>query len=445
MLSGIRIKNFKCLKDTGDIAVKPLTIFVGPNSAGKSSIFQPLLLLKQTAEGVSTPLLIKGQYTKDFDLGAYTDFVYKHDKENKISFEVVYKTTPKLEREKHIKVAIEFGYNEDGIYFNEYIAEDLCSGRNILNAKRQREEYIIKSDFFSSEYKIESREFRKNINIYIIPLIYRQLLASLRDEIRRVKENARGLDKLISAMDNSQLQETLSLFDNLTRGSDELLKQIFYIGPLRSFPKRLYLATGETHQDVGTRGEYSIDVLYSDREKKSVIKKVREWFEKFNIGLETDLEQIYPESSLYNLVFKDPHTKIKVNIADVGFGASQILPIIIEGFCTPKDATIIIEQPEIHLHPKAQAILGDLLIDIAIESKKHLLIETHSEHLISRMQRRVAEGKLKNSDIAIYWCNPSKEGTKIEELKLDSLGQRENWPEGFLMKALKRLWHTWTY
>ena len=118
------------------------------------------------------------------------------------------------------------------------------------------------------------------------------------------------------------------------------------------------------------------------------------------------------------------------NIYDVGFGVSQVLPIIAEGFYAPPGSLILIEQPEIHLHPGLQSQMGDLLIDIARSNKK-LIIETHSEHLLLRIQRRITEGSLKPDDVAVYFFTYTDEGSKIERIHINDLGRFENWPAGF--------------
>jgi predicted ATPase len=119
----------------------------------------------------------------------------------------------------------------------------------------------------------------------------------------------------------------------------------------------------------------------------------------------------------------------------VGFGASQLLPIIVAGYYAPEKSLLIAEQPEIHLHPKAQTRLGDLLIDISKENKT-LLVETHSEHLIMRIQRRIAEGAIGKEGVALYYCEPSNKGTLVKRIIIDELGQmQQTLPVGFFEES----------
>ncbi len=99
------------------------------------------------------------------------------------------------------------------------------------------------------------------------------------------------------------------------------------------------------------------------------------------------------------------------------------------------DSLILIEQPEIHLHPKAQSILGDLFIAASNNGKRHFIIETHSEHLLSRVRRRIAEGKIKKEDVIIYYFENTFDGTNIKQLKLNDKGQYNAFPKGFFEEA----------
>ena len=123
---------------------------------------------------------------------------------------------------------------------------------------------------------------------------------------------------------------------------------------------------------------------------------------------------------------------LKLDITDVGFGISQVLPIIIQGFLSPQKSLTIIEQPEIHLHPTMQADLGDLFIDIVQKKQKKLIIETHSEYLLRRIRRRISEGKIEAKDVSIclFQSNKDGTGTVVESLEIGEKGSFM-WPQDF--------------
>ena len=132
------------------------------------------------------------------------------------------------------------------------------------------------------------------------------------------------------------------------------------------------------------------------------------------------------------------HTKApEVKITDVGFGVSQVLPVLVEAFYCPSNSTVWMEQPEIHLHPQVQAELADVFIS-ATRSREdgnprnvQLIIESHSEHFLNRLQRRVAEGVLSPEDVAIYFCKRAGAATELEPLNVNLYGDIENWPDNF--------------
>ena len=122
-------------------------------------------------------------------------------------------------------------------------------------------------------------------------------------------------------------------------------------------------------------------------------------------------------------------------LTDVGFGVSQVLPVVTLLQYVPEGSTVILEQPEIHLHPLAQANLADVIIQAATHRRVQIILESHSEHLLLRLQRRVAEGSVSADDIKLYFCDAPKGVSRLESLSLDLFGRIDNWPENFMGDA----------
>lgn len=139
----------------------------------------------------------------------------------------------------------------------------------------------------------------------------------------------------------------------------------------------------------------------------------------------------------YEVLVKTHAKAPEVKITDVGFGISQVLPALVQAFYCPPHSTVWMEQPEIHLHPQVQAELADVFISAtqAREGGKardvQLIVESHSEHFLNRLQRRVAEGQVKPEDVAVYFCRRAGSVTELEPLRLNMFGEIENWPENF--------------
>ena len=118
-------------------------------------------------------------------------------------------------------------------------------------------------------------------------------------------------------------------------------------------------------------------------------------------------------------------------ITDVGFGVSQILPVLVLCFYVQEGSTVILEQPEIHLHPSVQAGLADVFIDAWEKRRVQVIVESHSEHLLRRLQRRIAEEKFSQNDVELYFCKEEDGVSKLEGLELDRCGNISNWPQDF--------------
>jgi predicted ATPase len=135
--------------------------------------------------------------------------------------------------------------------------------------------------------------------------------------------------------------------------------------------------------------------------------------------------------TIYQCYVKTAPNATEVLLPDVGFGVSQILPVLANCATLPEDATLLLEQPEIHLHPFAQAALADVLIDAVKHRNIQIIVESHSEHLLRRIQRRIAEEEFAAEDAALYFCHIENGASEADELELDAYGYIKNWPKNF--------------
>ena len=170
------------------------------------------------------------------------------------------------------------------------------------------------------------------------------------------------------------------------------------------------------------------------------------WFDQFEIPYNLEVMKL-GEASLagehITIALTDKRTDTQVTLADVGYGINQLLPVIIEGVASREGSILCVEQPEIHLHPRLQANIADLMIDTIADERdkrKQWIVETHSELLILRLQRRIREGKIKPEDISVLYVDPnddSVEGSAIKVLRLgDDSYFKDLWPDGFFDDAL---------
>ncbi len=126
-----------------------------------------------------------------------------------------------------------------------------------------------------------------------------------------------------------------------------------------------------------------------------------------------------------------------VNIADVGIGVSQVLPILVALIAAQEGQLVYIEQPELHLHPKAQVAMGELLAEAANRGVR-VIVETHSSLLLLTVQTLIAEGKIAHTDVGLHWfARDAKGATTVQYVQPDEDGAYGEWPEDFSEIELK--------
>lgn len=269
--------------------------------------------------------------------------------------------------------------------------------------------------------------------------------------------SAKSLQKSEKEADWYKLYINLIMIDSYFSGIANYLngyaREISYVGPFRENPKRTYRDSESNYDDVGVRGENAGMLLRQDAQNDRVLlSAVSKWFQNA-MGYTIDIKDI--GSSLYSLVVKsdiDGDEKETDNIIDVGYGISQVLPIVTEllnGNDNSKEAyreyvlpkkVFIMEQPELHLHPAAQAELANLLVDSANMSRsRRILVETHSEHLIRKLQVLIADPEIPidSDQVAFYYVEKDDEGNShIIKMDINKNGQFEKaWPTGFFDKS----------
>jgi hypothetical protein len=238
------------------------------------------------------------------------------------------------------------------------------------------------------------------------------------------------------------------LFD-LQLNLETNISSIYYLGPLREYPQRQYTWTGIQPNDMGRRGERYVDALLASRERGSLFLRKRgakklsleeyiaSWLKEIGVIETFGVEEIKQGTNIYQVKVRKNNDSAPVLITDVGFGVSQILPIITLCYYAPEYSTVIIEQPEIHLHPMVQSYLADVFIDAVQKRNIQLIIESHSEHLLRRLQLRIAEEKIPNDDVKLYFCSMEKDKSEITQIQTDLFGLIENWPEDFFGNEYK--------
>lgn len=452
MLENLRIQNFKSWQDTGDIRFGSLTGFFGTNSSGKSSILQFLLMLKQTVESSDRSRVLNLGDDKTYvDLGTMYDILFMHRNPGllKFSFAWVPDNTSYADyAEANLFNTLEEKLLPESIYFDANIKR---SGDYVELSKFNYRHGDNIVEVIKSKKKVDNSFISLSHNLYAT---YRYSKSyNLRKTNLTVEPskfyNAFNLSHLIFDSQRHFNQEMPKLLDYGVHELERLFGSISYLGPLREYPSRLYVWAGEQTQSVGNRGERAIAALLSSRNqgptiemgkrhsKRTVEEHVAYWLKELGLIYSFKVQPIAPNRKEYEVRIQRTAESASVFLTDVGFGVSQILPVLVLLFYVPEGSTVILEQPEIHLHPAVQAGLADVFIDAIKRRKIQIILESHSEHLLQRLQRRMAEfgvdeQKGFDSDKAqLYFTDIEAGRSKLTPLALDDYGNISNWPVGF--------------
>lgn len=440
MLASIYFTNFKSWSEV-DLTCGRITGIFGTNSSGKSSIVQFLLLLKQTKDATDRALSL--ELNGDFvQLGTIKDAVYQHDESLSIKYQLscilkqsLSLSDPSAKKSKVIAkgdimtissslsiqnkapVATKLSYALGNMTFELASKVDNYS---------QFELKAIGSPTNTTDFNF----LRTSGRVWQLPGPVKSY--AYPDQARTYFQNAGFLADLEKEYENQ-------------------LDHLFYLGPLREPPKRDYLWARSRPSDVGQKGERAIEVILAATEageKRNIKYKSRQlpfqemiahWLREMGLIYSFRVAEIAEGSNRWQARVKTSEHGSEVLLTDVGFGISQVLPVITLLQYVPEGSTVILEQPEIHLHPLAQAGLADLIIQASKHRKVQIILESHSEHLLLRLQRRIAEEVINSEEVKLYFCDAPKGTSTLTPLEVDNYGNIRNWPNKFMGDAFNEI------
>lgn len=503
-MKSFRIKNIKSFKDSGEIIIKPITIFVGKNSSGKSTLIRFPAVLSQTEKDEDTPISFNGTLV---DFGYY-DEVIRHGSDGKLGFEVknvldisrglgyidnqllLRKLTSNSSRFFNLKkdfrevtMSVMFNKAEDDV-FVDYIELYVENTMIYKISKTGDNTYLFHTLFTYSDGELVPQDFSVEQDDVTFKSFFPEfdVESTIREIYKTLMPNAEinedAIEHIFGAILLSSYFISLDKEEPLSEKEQNIIDiyqgfnfcagllsffngvylneccQLKYIGPFRTDPQRYYRNLESFNLAVGVHGENTTNILIREYHKKSpkLFRMISEWTNKL-LGYELTLRDL--SNGMYQILLKDSFG-VETNIIDNGYGISQVLPIITD-VCTLScmgmhkekpfnyfiwcDYIEIIEQPELHLHPAAQSELADLFVNSILngKGKKKILIETHSEHLIRKIQVLIAnkDCELTNDMVAIYYIDKDDQGcATVEEMKILENGKFESpWPSGFFDKG----------
>lgn len=428
----IRWRNFRCFKDTEWLEICPITIFLGANNSGKTSLLNPLLLLKQSWQSSDplTPLVARGEIV---DLGTYNELIHKHDPSLDLFLGLRFHTHDlNGEHEplgKYPPGVLEVTFGSDdspfGCILKRYKVYDIIKRPFLERRLLKSGNYSLHGELFAEMPANERRAIRKSqpINFMFSP---QEAIQSLRA--------SRGQDAGPLEKFSDQFTIYLNIVNHVHIEIAGMLRNLSYIGPLREYPRRYYERGAEIHRSVGTRGQHAPDLLR--RRYHEISERLVGWIRSFGFGSSLICQDLSPD--LFEILLESESAEFKANFADVGFGMSQLFPLIVQALVADPNTLTIAEQPEIHLNPRLQTLLADLFVEMATNNHS-VIIETHSEHLFLRLRVLVAEGKISSENVAVYFISAEDQQSSIRRVSIESNGNIDpkDWPSGFFADTLR--------
>jgi AAA ATPase domain len=427
-ITTLAVRGFKSILNEQKIEVRPLTLLAGVNSSGKSSMMQPLLLLKQTLEAQYDPgpLLLNGPNARFTNVSQFWPI--------------------------HASAG-------DSTYFAIAIG---LSGRTKIGLafnwdKRRKGLGIRHTDYClnNHSFRLSERTPVSEVVAYLQDRLGRipeyqehfgRLLASSRSEIRRSRsflEMVNHLKEQPPTSDGFSLPSFFSPQSHVFEAIVYRAMEVIHLPGLRGNPERTYPLTAVGQTFPGTFENYVASLIaHWSSESPTDIKALGNDLRELGLTWKIEAKRV-ADTHVELQVGRMPRPKLGgvndlVSIADVGFGVSQTLPVVVALRAARPGQLVYIEQPEIHLHPRAQVAMARLLVNAANRGVR-VVAETHSSLILLAVQTFVAEGVIAPDLVGLNWfCRNQRSGTtQIKSAHLDEAGRFGDWPEDFDNVALK--------
>lgn len=430
MLEKLKVSNFKVWREL-DIHLGRVTGLFGTNSSGKSSVLQFLLMLKQTKNATDRGLALDfGGPNALVNLGSFRDVVHRHNEESQIDWQLDW-TLPET-----LKIGDPMDRRTDILFQTDRLQTECGVELRDSELRPYRLTYKFEDTVFTLEPDGEkATEFR--------------LAASGADGFQFVRNRGRpwalpGPIKTHLFPDKARaFHQNADFLSEFEIEYERLMEGLFYLGPLRVRPKRDYSWSGSRLTHVGVHGEHTIDAILAataagerrqlgpHKRRKPFQEMIAHWLRTLGLIYSFDVREVAEGAQLYQVRVRKDRAGDGVMLTDIGFGVSQVLPVLVLLYYVPKGSIVLMEQPELHLHPSAQSGLADVILTTALTRNIQVIVESHSEHLLRRLQRRVAEGEATPKDVKLYFTSMLRGSAVLSDLDLNVWGEIRNWPDNF--------------
>jgi|HubBroStandDraft_2_1064218.scaffolds.fasta_scaffold11249_2 hypothetical protein len=496
MIRQLHIEDLKAFARPREIQLAPITLVFGENSAGKSSLLQALLLLKQTLDSSEDGALwTAGELV---DLGGYANLVHRHDPSRslKLGLTTSEETASSATARARHTTSFVFGAGDEGLARIRRVELGWAHEKHAVNLRAElrpdattragRPAFAMPADDWPPRALVDWLQAVLGPRLHAPPVWQdcreAAVLALARPTSERSVEAWNGIEpdevgdalsflsgrmrpgqpsefaaghwlpryldppaSITPVADGSGVAAVAAAVDTILGQTTERLlthlRGITHLGPARDIPERVFPLRPHGMQRGHGRGREAARLVVDP----GLLASVNEHFRRLEVPYELDAvrlggdDPLLENSGALRLLDSRYPGNLQVNIADVGFGISQLLPIVVAAVAST-GGTVIMEQPELHVHPRLQARLGDVLVEEAPGTQ--FIVETHSEHLMLRLLSHVRAGSLDPTHLSVLYVDHDEagEGAGVHRLEVDEFGEFvQRWPRGFFTEREEEL------
>ncbi len=423
------LENFRCFAGRNEVPIRPLTLLVGENSTGKTSFLAAVRAAEDLRSG-SAP-----EFNEEpFKLGSYDQIAnYRGGRAGRAkSFVVGQQFT--LDRRQLRRVP------------REMPTEAPSRGRTRVRTEARltsvsSQPAISELKISSGEHELVVRTSEHNEPVISFTVGGRVLFeraegswprwARVSEDIgfvlRRVRHEARSDDN--NRLTDEDL-EHLNVLTNLTVSRPE--RRPYAFAPIRSSPQRTYEPAKEIRDPEGSHIPVMLERLLGRGSPSRFQELLNVFGEDSGLYSSLGVRKLgRPGSDPFQIEVKHPGGGRARNLVDVGYGVSQAIPIIADCVSAERDSTLLIQQPEVHLHPRAQAAMGSFFGQLAASRRNRLVVETHSDYLLDRVLMDVRDEAIRARDVMILYFEQGQQGVKIHPIEVDASGRVVDVPDGY--------------
>lgn len=397
-ISKLKITNFKGVRDTKEFDIKPITLFIGPNSSGKSTCIHALAALAQTVKlpNSGRPLVLDDEFAQ-VHLGRFIEVIHSKSYTDLIGIGFESTGSKGLRRYKQTQKN-----TKDQLFAADF---------KFKSTRRTQDTYLHSSSYSSAagilEFKLTKKtgkfEVKLDNQIVKVDTDYKSSLTT-----QMIPNNdSHALDAFIY---NESCRQIIS----------SELSNVLYLGPFRQSPLRRYPTRGSSPTEVGAQGENSITMLaneYVQSKNRIHLKQISNWLDAMGLAKSVEVSRV-GNSDLFDVTVTLPDGA-NLPIADLGYGMSQVLPVLAQCSFAPKQSTLLFEQPELHLNHTAAKLLSGVFVSAAKERALHIVAETHSRELFLGLMDEIRAGRLSKDEIAVYTVSRQDGNSQFKRIEVE--------------------------